>query len=210
MASTPSAASFFRCLAHAVEIERGDDLAVAVDALGDLQAAAAGDQGFGVLQEQVVNIVALLGAHFDDVAKSGGCDQAELRAAALDQRVGDQGGAVHDLADIRKLQAGRGDDLGQALQRADGRVLRGGEAFVQSDIRALGIEQNEVGEGAADVEADAIARGHVEAPKKGRQGQGAALDPQRAGGPLIPSVPGAAPLAFLTCVPGAPIARACA
>src|SRR3954467_12567868 len=91
------------------------------------RAAAAGDEGLGVLQEEVVDVVALLGAHFEDVAEALGGDEAELGAAALDEGVGDEGGAVDDVADVGEVQAGVGDDAGEAFERAAGGVAGGGE-----------------------------------------------------------------------------------
>ena len=146
-----------------VEVERDEGVAVAVHALGHLQPAAARHQRLGILQEQVVDVVALLGAHLQDVAEALGGDEAEAGAAPLDQRVGHQRRAVDDLAHVGQRQAGIGHDLRQALQRADRGVVRSGEAFVQPDAAINGVEQDEVGEGAADVEADAEA-GHAGMP----------------------------------------------
>ncbi len=121
---------------------------------------AARHERVGELQEQVVDVVALLGAHLEDVAEAARGDQAEARAAALDQGVGDQGGAVHDVADVGEGQVCAACSSSvEALQRADRRVVRRGQALVQADVVALRVEQDEVGEGAADVETDAIAGG---------------------------------------------------
>ena len=49
--------------------------------------------------------------------------------------------------------------FGEALQRANRGVVSRGQAFVEADFVALRIEQDEVGEGAADVETDTIAVG---------------------------------------------------
>ena len=56
--------------AHRGGVERGQNVAVAVHPLGDFQAVAARHQRFGELQEQVVDVVALLGAHLQDVAEA--------------------------------------------------------------------------------------------------------------------------------------------
>ena len=62
--------------AHLVRIERGQHVAVAVDAFRHLQAMAARHQRIGEAEEQVVDVVALLGAHFEDVAKAACGDEA--------------------------------------------------------------------------------------------------------------------------------------
>jgi len=142
--------------AHLVEIDRGHNLAVAVHALRDLETVAARHQRVGILQEEIVDVVALLGAHLQDVAEAGSGDQAELGAFPLDQRIGDEGRAMYDLAHLGESDAGIGDELAEALQRADRRIMRRRQAFVQQDLGALGVEQDEVGERPPDVEADAI------------------------------------------------------
>ena len=145
--------------AHFGGVERRQHVAVAVHALRHLQPMAARHQRVGEAQEQVVDVVALLGAHLEDVAEAARGDQAEPRAAALDQGVGDQRRAVHHVADVGKREPSRLQQFGEPLERADRWVVRRGQALVQADVVALRVEQDEVGEGAADVEADAVAGG---------------------------------------------------
>ena len=125
IASMPVGDQALRRGAHLVRIERHQHVAVAVHALGHLQAVAARHQRVGELQEQVVDVVALLGAHLQDVAEAARGDQAEAGAAALDQRVGDQGGAVDDHRRCRRASARplRSSSV-EALQRADRRDRR--------------------------------------------------------------------------------------
>ena len=63
------------------------------------------------------------------------------------------------VADIRQRELGGVQQLGEALERADRGVVRRGQAFVQADVVALRVEQDEIGEGAADVETDTVAVG---------------------------------------------------
>ena len=104
IASMPSATRRWAVARTSVGIERGQHVAVAVHAFRHFEAVAARHQRVGELQEQVVDVVALLGAHLQDVAEALRGDQAEARAAALDQGVGDQRGAVHDVADVGERQ----------------------------------------------------------------------------------------------------------
>ena len=144
---------------HVIQVQLGDNFAVTVQPFRHLQPAAARHQRGGILQKQIVNIVALLGTHFQNVAETARGDQAKPGAFAFNQRVGHQGGAVHNLPNIGQRQPGGGDDLPQPFQRANRRVRRGGEAFMQPDIVAFGIEQDEVGERAANIETDTVAWG---------------------------------------------------
>ena len=70
IASTPSARRRRRRRAQFGVIERGQHVAVSVQPFGNFQAVAARHQRFGELQEKVVDVVALLGAHLQDVAEA--------------------------------------------------------------------------------------------------------------------------------------------
>ena len=76
--------------------------------------------------------------------------------------VGDQRRAVHDLADVGELHAAHGDQLLEADQRRLGRIVRRGQPLVKLNAALLAVIEDEVGEGAANVEADAPAllQGH--------------------------------------------------
>ena len=109
--------------AHLAIIERLDHSPLAVEALGYLEPAVTGYQGLRKFEEQIVNIVALLGTHLQDVAETRGGEQPHASAAfALDDGVGHQCGAMHDIV-----------HLGQR----DGRL---GHQFLQTDQgRARGV-----------------------------------------------------------------------
>ena len=63
--------------AHRAWVDRLQHGAVAAHPFADLAAVAPGGEGFGEGQEEVVDVVALLGAHFEDVAESAGGQQPE-------------------------------------------------------------------------------------------------------------------------------------
>jgi hypothetical protein len=71
---------------------------------------------------------------------------------------------LDDIGDVGEGEAGAVHEGGQALERADRRIVRRGQAFVQTDGGAGGVQQDEIGEGAADVEADPIMFGHDPSP----------------------------------------------
>jgi hypothetical protein len=144
--------------AHFVQIERAEYRAVARDALVDFAPQRARNQRLGELEEQIVDVVALLLPHFEDVAEAFRGQQSNPGAAALDDRIGDERGAVHDVTDRSEVEPGACDQLHQPRQRAASGIVRGGQAFVQPNRSRLAIDQNEISEGAADFETDPIPR----------------------------------------------------
>ena len=149
---------------HRIEIQRHDGIAITVHPLRHFKPAAARHQRIGILQEQIVNIVALLSAHFEHVAKALGGDQPELRAPAFDQRVGDQGRAMHDIADIAKRDARARHQLGKPRERADRRIIRRGQAFMQPNGILPRVQQDEIGKGTPDIKSDPPPCRHRPAP----------------------------------------------
>ena len=136
------------------QIQRVDDVAIAVDAFRNVVAALARHQGLGKAQEQVVDVVALLAAYLQGIAKPGRGQQADTGAAALDDGVGDQGGAVHHLRQVRHGHAIALEDLSQPSQRAARRVVRGGQALVQVNAASRFVDQDEICERAANIETE--------------------------------------------------------
>ena len=98
-------------------------------------------------------------------------DQADARALALEQRVGADRRAVHDGAEIRD----RGRARRRPVDEADAPRRRGARAPWRSRSVAVAlVEPEEVGEGAADVDADdrgsrALMRVRAQAPSPRRR-----------------------------------------
>ena len=104
-----------------MRVWRFANAAVGVDALVDLEAQMARDEWLGHFQEQVVQVVAMFAGDLIGVPKAPGGEQGGTRAFALDDRVGDQGGAVDDVLDVFSgglgaLQ-GIGENVGHRLRR---------------------------------------------------------------------------------------------
>ncbi len=137
---------------HRHLVERLDDATVGSDALGDLEPARTAHQRLGEGQEQVIDVVALLDADLEHVAETLGRDEADRRALALDDGVGDQRRAVNDLVEIADGDAGGGHHIGETAQRTLGRIGRRGQALVETNGRVALVEQDEVGEGASDID----------------------------------------------------------
>ena len=153
--------------AHLIEIERHHHVAVAVQALVDFAAQGARRQGLGKFQKQVVDVVALLDSHLQDVAEPPGRQQGQLGAAALDDGVGDKGRAVDQVRDVGCAQTGAGEKVVQSLQRAKRGIIRRRQALVNADLGGVRVVEHEIGERAANIEADAIApvvSGHQSLP----------------------------------------------
>ena len=148
-------------------VERHDDLAEAVDALGNAMNEALRHDRIGLLALREVDDLgdvargdAARAAHdVDRVLVALGRDQADLRALALDQRVG---------ADGRAMRQDR-DPLAEGVERQLeplGRNLHGGKHAAGEVARCRGglgggdvagaVEDDAVGEGAADVDTDEI------------------------------------------------------
>ena len=75
---------------------------------------------------------------------------------------------MYQFANIRQGDAHLATQGDQTFHRADRRIGRGGQTFVQGDLAGLRIMQDEIGEGPTDVETDAIAVrgvGHEPSPK---------------------------------------------
>ena len=139
-----------------VVVKRADHTARTVDAFVDLPAQPPRRQRFGKLQEQVMDVVALLGPHLEDIAEPPGGEKPEPAAAPLDDGVGDQRRAVHDLADARERDAETLQHLRHAVHGANRGILGRGQALVQVQPAARGFDQDEIGEGSADVETEPV------------------------------------------------------
>ena len=74
-------------------------LPVEAHALGNADAPMTRHQGLGEFDEQIVQVVAKLGAGLERIAKAARGEQRRACALALDDGVGRQGRAVHDGAD---------------------------------------------------------------------------------------------------------------
>jgi hypothetical protein len=139
-------------------IERRLDPSVGAQPLDDAEAQPARHQRFGRRLAQIVAVVLQTFAHLDDVAMARGRQQAELRALALDQRVGRHRRAVDDALGIgeqgREIAAERLRQQAQPVHDPFGRIGRGRGGLGQDRPAAL-VDRDEIGEGAADIDADA-------------------------------------------------------
>ena len=142
-------------------IERDLDSAIAAHALAHPQPQPARDELLGWRQPQVVAIVLQALAHLDDVAMALGRQQPDARATTLQQGVGCDRGAVDDALGFGKqCRAASTKPLRQpveSVEHADRWVI-GGRGDLFQDRPAELIDRDEIGKGAADIDADAVHR----------------------------------------------------
>jgi hypothetical protein len=139
---------------HAGLVQRDQHPAVAVQPLAHRQPQVARHQRARPVDHDVVLLEAVLVRHFQRVAVACRGQQGGAGAAALDQRVGRQRGAVDDQADSGGLQAGLAQHRADAVEHGLSGVVVGGQQL-GGGARAARQFQDHVGEGAADVDCQA-------------------------------------------------------
>ncbi len=137
-------------------IERPHDLAASTDALVDRHPQVARDQRRRLGPGDVVHPGHAQVADLQDVAKALGGDQAGARTLVLQDRVRGDRGAVPDLLDVVALDAELLEQPCQSFGDRAGVVVDAGRDFPGPRAAILG-QEHDVGEGAADVDADAKA-----------------------------------------------------
>ena len=165
-------------LAHLVVVERDEHVAVRDgDALLHGQAVAALDErarlpGQLLLEREVVRL--LVPRDVEDVAHPVRRDQPDLRARVREHDVGRDGRAVEEVVDLGERDAGLAAEIVDALDRPARRVVRRGRDLVDGDPTRLLVDEDQVGERAADVDADAL---HRLDPGRGQRSDDLAPDP---------------------------------
>ncbi len=138
-------------------LERPLDAAARIDPLVDDLAEIALDQRRGLLPGEVVELGHAERADLQHVAKALGRYQPDAGALVFEDGVGGHRRAVADLLDHVAGEAGLLEQLAQPLDDRLGIVADAGGDLLGVD-GAVGAQQDDVGEGAADIDADAISR----------------------------------------------------
>ena len=136
-------------------VQRREHAAVGLDALRDLEPQVARHQRRRLVDEEVVHVVAAFAPDLDRVAEARRREEPRPRALALDQRVGGQRGPVDQRADIGGPAARVVQQRDHALLDGLRGVLGGREELADLDGACGVVHPDEVGEGPADVDADA-------------------------------------------------------
>ena len=147
-------------------VDRRADGAISERAFVDLEPQVAiGDRE--EFSPQSPGLAAVAPAHLQHVAEAAGGDHADARAAPFQQRVGADRGAVHDRAEAFDVSQGL-----QALQKARRLVAAVRRHFGDAEAARRLVETKQIGEGAADVDADGrlagIALAHARASRRRR------------------------------------------
>ena len=137
-------------------VERAPHRAVGIDALRHAQAAFPRHQEIRLVEEYVVLVVAPFVGDLEDVPESFGRDHAERGSLALDDRVGGERGSVDDGPDVGRLQSGAPECGGHRVPHPAHGVV-GSRRQLRAHVR-LPHRDRDIGEGAPDVDAHAVAR----------------------------------------------------
>jgi hypothetical protein len=159
----PRPVSFPSWAAHVVLVELADDGAVAGRALGHLDGVLQRGQRLGLGPDDPAGQPARHEGPGDlqHLAEALRGDQADGGALALQDRVGRHRGAVQHLGDLAQLDPGFRADLADPGQHADGLVGRGGGGLGPPGGAAGLLDQQHVGEGAADVDTEPVGHGSL-------------------------------------------------
>ena len=134
--------------------ERRHHLALRVDPFGDLEAPAPRHQHRRRVLQQVVQVGARGTSQFQDVTHATRRDKAGACPLVLEQRVGDHGGGMRQQCHIGGLDMVGIQTLANALDHRLAKILRRGRQLDDGDATRLLLHQGDVGEGAADIDAD--------------------------------------------------------
>ena len=132
------------------KVERDEDAAVAIDALAHLEPVASRQERGRLARYEVVHVRTVPAADLEHVAEPGGGHERGARAFALGERVDHDGRAVDELFDLGRVYLAPGDHVEHALREV---VRRRGD-LRDPNLAGLLVDDDEVGEGAADVGGD--------------------------------------------------------
>ena len=133
-------------------VERRAHAAVGADALRDRQPQRARHQRLGLVDQQIVLVVAVLVRHFERVTETLSGEEGDLGAAALDHGVGRERGSVHDHSDRIRRELSRAQQLRDAIEHGAFRRLRRGQKLEAELARSM--LQHEIREGPADINSE--------------------------------------------------------
>src|SRR2546421_4098882 len=152
---------------HAL-VDAAENPAVRQRALGHLDDARPRDERRGQLREEVEHVGNAMAADVEDVAEALGDEQRRARALTLDDRVHRERGAVHERADRRGIGAVLARERLDPGEDRRGRPFGCGRELQDCESARGLVEEREVREGAADVDAEAQAPHAVTRSRKTR------------------------------------------
>ena len=99
-----------------------------------------------------------LARNLEEMAEAGGDDQSKPTDRALQKRVGGDGRAVGEPDDVVWRAAGLVEDRGDAAHEPDGGISRRARDLGDAHCARAAMDGNDIGEGAAGIDADAQTR----------------------------------------------------
>ena len=146
-------------------IEGAALLAPVGHAAGQFAAQIARHEGFGLAVVQVEEVGPVAARDLQRVAEAPGRDQADLDALALGQRVDHDRGAMGEKVDRRRIDAPLFEHVQHALFEIGRCGVRLGGADMGLAGRFVGLEDDQIGKGSADICGNAGGlRRHGQAP----------------------------------------------
>ena len=125
--------------------------------LRNFQPQVPGHQRRRALDVDVVQLVLALPPDLQGVGEAGGGEQARHRSLALDEGIGEEGGGMHHARDVRRVHSALSEQPRYPGGHGARRVVGRGEDLAVDLVSPLVIVDDEVGEGAADVDAERVA-----------------------------------------------------
>ncbi len=139
---------------NVILVERRILAAVGAHALRHLETELARNERRRNLDEQVVEVIFEFAPQLQCVAEARRRDQARLRAAPFDERIGEQGRGVDHPGDLSRRNTLALQQDPRAAHGTFGRLVRRRELLVAQDETVVRAIQNDVREGPADVDAE--------------------------------------------------------
>ena len=139
------------------DVELAGHRAVGAEALGDLQPQVARHQRLRPGDVEVVQLELALATDLERVGEAGGGDETGDGAAALDERVGEERRGVHHPRELAGRQAMLPQQRVDAGRDGARRIVVGGEDLAVELTPAGVVVHHDVGERAADVDAERVA-----------------------------------------------------
>ena len=141
------------CCTYRILVEGGKDGTSMVEALGDTVAEMARYQGRWLGEAQIVECWTGLPRNLQHVAEALGGEESGRRTFALDDRICCHRRPMDHQAQLLGCDPRLRKDAPCRLQKADGRIRRGGGDLRNAHRPARLIEEQSVCEGSADVDA---------------------------------------------------------
>ena len=148
---------FFRRRAERILIQRPQDISFRVDPLVHRLPKESRCERFRLLEKQIVEVIANLAPHLERVPEPFCRDQSDFGSLTFDNRIGDEGRAVHHSIKFWHAGPGFRNQPFQTVRDRKARILRCCQSLPGKNQVALLVNQHKVRERTADIDTDADA-----------------------------------------------------